>query len=77
MLNLSRNLGLITGTSVMGAVFALESATSDITTARAEDVVTGMRGTFLVAAILIIVALGIAVVAYRRTLSNRVLASVA
>ena len=28
MLNLSRNLGLITGASVMGAVFALASATS-------------------------------------------------
>jgi predicted MFS family arabinose efflux permease len=34
MLNLSRNLGLITGASVMGAVFALASATIDITTAR-------------------------------------------
>ena len=34
MLNLSRNLGLITGASVMGAVFALASATTDITTAR-------------------------------------------
>jgi hypothetical protein len=31
MLNLSRNFGLITGASVMGAVFALASATIDIT----------------------------------------------
>ena len=61
MLNLSRNLGLITGASVMGAVFALASATTDITTARPEAVATGMRITFAVAAILIVVALAIAV----------------
>jgi MFS family permease len=60
MLNLSRNLGLITGASVMGAVFALAAATSDITTAPPEAVAGGMRITFLVAAILIVVALAIA-----------------
>ena len=74
MLNLSRNLGLITGASVMGAVFALASATTDITTARPEAVATGMRITFAVAAILIVVALAIAVGTYRRTLRNRALA---
>ena len=62
MLNLSRNLGLITGASVMGAVFALASATTDITTARPEAVATGMRITFAVAAILIVVALVIALI---------------
>jgi EmrB/QacA subfamily drug resistance transporter len=61
MLNLSRNLGLITGASVLGAVFALASATIDITTARPEAVATGMRITFAVAAMLIVVALAIAV----------------
>ncbi|ATU93917.1 MFS transporter [Phyllobacterium zundukense] len=61
MLNLSRNLGLITGASVMGAVFALASATIDITTARPEAVATGMRITFAVAGCLIVVALVIAV----------------
>jgi len=45
MLNLSRNLGLITGASVMGAVF----------------VAGGMRITFEVAAILIVVALAVAI----------------
>ncbi|MFI6588010.1 MFS transporter [Embleya sp. NPDC050493] len=59
MLNLSRNLGLITGTSVMGAVFALASATNDVTTARAGAVATGMRVTFAVAAALIVAALAI------------------
>jgi EmrB/QacA subfamily drug resistance transporter len=60
LLNLSRNLGLITGASVMGAVFALASATTDIATARPEAVATGMRVTFVVAAILIVSALAIA-----------------
>ena len=60
MLNLSRNLGLITGASVMGAVFALASATTDITTAPPAAVDTGMRVTFAVAALLILVALAIA-----------------
>ena len=60
MLNLSRNLGLITGASVMGAVFALASATIDITTAPPEAVAAGMRITFAVAAILIVSALAIA-----------------
>ena len=57
MLNLSRNLGLITGASVMGAVFALAAATIDITTARPEAVATGRRITFAVAAVLIVIAL--------------------
>jgi EmrB/QacA subfamily drug resistance transporter len=59
-LNLSRSLGLITGASVMGAVFALASSTVDITTARPEAVATGMHVTFAVAGILIIVALALA-----------------
>lgn len=49
VLHLSRNLGLITGASVMGAVFALGSGAA-----------VGMRMTFGVAAALVIVALGIA-----------------
>ena len=72
ILNLSRNLGLITGASVMGAVFALASGTTDISTARPEAVATGMRFTFAVAALLIIAALAIAVGTYRRTMRNRV-----
>jgi MFS family permease len=74
MLNLSRNLGLITGASVMGTVFALGSATTDVTTAQAEAVATGMRITFAVAAALIVVALAIAAGTYRRTLRDRELA---
>jgi len=57
MLNLSRNLGLITGASVMGAVFALASGTREIAAARPEDVATGMQTTFGSAATLIVAAL--------------------
>ncbi|MEO8523766.1 MAG: MFS transporter [Caldimonas sp.] len=60
MLNLARNLGLITGASVMGAVFALASRAADFTTARPESVAVGMRVTFGVAAALVVVALVIA-----------------
>lgn len=60
MLNLSRNLGLITGASALGAVFALASASVDIATARPETVASGMRITFAVALVLIAVALAIA-----------------
>jgi EmrB/QacA subfamily drug resistance transporter len=60
MLNLSRNLGLITGASVMGAVFAIASATIDIAAAGPAAVATGMRFTFAVAGVLIVGALGIA-----------------
>jgi MFS family permease len=49
LLNLSRNLGLITGASVMGAVFAMASATADITTAHPEAIAWGLRVTFSVA----------------------------
>jgi hypothetical protein len=57
LLNLSRNLGLITGASVMGAVFAFASKASDIATALPGAIGTGMRTTFAVAAGLMILAL--------------------
>ncbi len=60
MLSLSRNLGLITGASVMGAVFAFGSATTNIMSACPEAVAAGMRLTFAFATILIIAALVIA-----------------
>ncbi|MHC8350450.1 MFS transporter [Pseudomonas sp. RT4P38] len=60
MLNLSRNLGLITGAAALGAVFTLASASVDIATARPEAVASGLRITFAVALVLIAVALAIA-----------------
>src|SRR3990167_5027441 len=60
ILNLSRNLGLITGASAMGAVFAFASATSDIATAHPQAVASGMRSTFVVALVLVAAAQAIA-----------------
>jgi EmrB/QacA subfamily drug resistance transporter len=71
ILNLSRNLGLITGASVMGAVFALASAAADITTAQPTAVATGMRITFAVATVLIVGAIMIALGTYRRARGRR------
>ncbi|WP_418316157.1 MFS transporter [Piscinibacter sakaiensis] len=60
LLTLSRNLGLITGASAMGAVFALGSATANVATASPEAVAAGMRATFVVASGLTLLALVIA-----------------
>ena len=60
LLNLSRNLGLITGAAVMGAVFAFAAGTTEITATSPAAVANGMRGTFGVAAALIVVALALA-----------------
>ena len=64
LLNLSRNLGLITGASALGAVFALASATAEISNAHPDAVASGLRITFAVALGLIVTALAVA-------LSNR------
>lgn len=60
LLNLSRNLGLITGASVMGAVFALASGASDLGEASPASTATGLRVTFAVATILMLCALALA-----------------
>lgn len=70
MLNLSRNLGLITGASAMGAVFAWASAANDIVATSPEAVASGMRMTFLVAAMLNVLALAIAASAPRLARRN-------
>src|SRR3990167_4827547 len=56
LLNLSRNLGLITGASAMGAVFSFGASTNLVATAGAQQLTAGLHPTFLVAAAL--VALG-------------------
>jgi MFS family permease len=73
MLNLSRNLGLITGASVMGAVFALASRASQLTAAGPEAIASGMRVTFAVAATLVVIALVVALAspALSRPLSSQ------
>jgi hypothetical protein len=59
MLNLSRNLGLVTGSSLMGSVFALAAGTADFGAARPEAVASGMRFTFGVATGLMVLALAV------------------
>lgn len=54
LLNLSRNLGLIVGTSALGAVFAW--ATPEVTHATAQSVASGLHATFGVALVLILLA---------------------
>jgi len=59
MLNLSRNLGLITGASVMGTIFALGSGAANLSHANPEAMVAGMRVVFGVAVFLIALAIAI------------------
>jgi EmrB/QacA subfamily drug resistance transporter len=59
LLNLSRNLGRITGAAAMGAVFAFGSGTGDVSTASPGAVAIGLRVTFGVAGLVVVVALAI------------------
>src|SRR5262249_35451718 len=76
LLNLSRNLGLITGASVMGAVFAHAAGAIDITTAHPGAIATGMAIPLPVAAALMVggllIAIGSGFLALRALLSRRV-----
>ncbi|MEU6057710.1 MFS transporter [Streptomyces sp. NPDC047097] len=71
VLGLSRNLGLVTGTSVMGAVFAYAVGTGDLATAPPADVAAGTRTVFAVAAALSAAALLVAALATRRERPGR------
>jgi EmrB/QacA subfamily drug resistance transporter len=69
LLNLSRNLGLITGAAVMGAVFAFgaSASTPGLGTIQPQAAARGMHLTFAVATLLIAMALAIAGVQRMRT----------
>jgi MFS family permease len=66
LLNLSRNLGLVTGASAMGVIFAFGSGGPDVTVAAPSDLGAALRLTFLVAVALIVVAAAVAVLARHR-----------
>lgn len=66
LLSLSRNLGLITGASVMGTVFAMGVGSSAISTASAQAVTTGMHASYCVATLLVASALAIALSTKRK-----------
>lgn len=58
-MNLSRNLGLVAGASLMAGVFTV-AAGGDVTTAPGEAVARGMHAAFAVAAVVLIAALAVA-----------------
>lgn len=60
LLHLSRNLGLVTGAAVLGAVFAAASGAHDPTGASADAVALGTRATFAVGACLSVAASAVA-----------------
>ncbi|MCC6650590.1 MAG: MFS transporter [Candidatus Eisenbacteria bacterium] len=67
LLNLSRNLGLITGASLMGAVFAFGAGSGEITSAAPAAIAAGMRATVAAAAGLMVVALAVSAACERPT----------
>lgn len=66
LLNLSRNLGLITGASLMGAIFTLAVGTKDVASATAPAVAAGMHVTFAVATGLLLTALALSLPGLKR-----------
>lgn len=56
LLGLSRNLGLVTGASVLAALFAAASGSAEIATAPPEALADALRATFLVTAALLVAA---------------------
>lgn len=71
MLNLARNLGLITGAAVLGAVFAFASAATDMAMAGPAAVATGLRVTFAVSAGMIVLALAITIASRAARIRNQ------
>lgn len=57
MLNLSRNLGLITGASAMGAVFAVGAGATALAHAAPAELSAGLHATFVTAAVLCALAM--------------------
>lgn len=60
MLNLARNLGLVTGASLMGAVFAWAVGTAEVALAAPAALAAGLQWTFALAAVLLGGALALA-----------------
>lgn len=70
MLSLSRNLGLVTGASVMGAIFAFASSGAGRLVSGPAAAATGLGATFSVAAVLMLAALILAAISQTRTLAE-------
>ncbi|MEO8460522.1 MAG: MFS transporter [Dokdonella sp.] len=61
LLNLSRNLGLITGASAMGSVFSFGTGSTDVSTAPISAITSGTRLAFAAATLLVGIALLLAI----------------
>ncbi len=57
LLSLSRNLGLMTGASAMGALFAAAVGSPDLAIATPDEMATGLRVTFLTGSVMLLLAL--------------------
>ncbi|MBT9182619.1 MFS transporter [Pectobacterium punjabense] len=60
LLNLSRNIGLIVGASIMGQIFALSTGTEDFTHATPSSLASGLQFTFFLAGSMILAAIAFA-----------------
>lgn len=64
ILNLSRNFGLITGASAMGAIFTHSIGTNNISEMLPGTITAGMQSTFVMAGVLIVIAIIMAIFLY-------------
>lgn len=71
LLNLSRNLGFITGASLMGAIFTQAAGTRDVATASGAAIATGLQVTFGVAAMLLLGGLILMTTSFARSWPTR------
>jgi len=62
LLNLSRNLGLVSGASAMGAVFSYAAGATDVAEAGAQAIASGTHAAFALATLLVVGALLVAFV---------------
>ena len=67
LLGFSRNIGLIAGASVMGAIFAFGTGTEDFVHAAPSAIARGMEMTFVSASAMMILAIGIAFMSRKAT----------
>jgi hypothetical protein len=70
LLNLSRNLGLVTGASLMGAVFMHAAGTSTIASASIGAVLSGTHAVFLLAVFLLAIALAVVIAPQARVAAS-------
>ncbi|WEK62232.1 MAG: MFS transporter [Candidatus Microbacterium colombiense] len=68
LLGLSRNLGLLTGASLLGALFAVASGPTTIVAASPDALLTGLRVTFLATAAALVIATALSALPARQAI---------